>query len=304
MFSKRLFPIILAHGIIRQDYLLDTFLRRINLPFFEVGLAFDRFHYFSGIATHLKKNGFTVFQSSVSLAADVDRRASDLKEEILKIIDKTDSMKVHIIAHSMGGLDARHMIVNEGMADKIATLTTIGTPHHGTIVADRAIEQGVERWMNRLKYVLNLEGIRSVTTSACKEFNDFAKNHEVNNDVIYRTYSSYQLIDEIFPPFKPASIYLNKFEGKNDGLISVKSQAWDKELVDDKGVTKQINQTKLLFRADHLDQIGWPDFRLLQKNSFWNLKVYNEKKLLESKIRNVYLKMAEEVDQIFVAHLK
>jgi triacylglycerol esterase/lipase EstA (alpha/beta hydrolase family) len=40
---------------------------------------------------------------------------------------------VHIIAHSMGGLDARHLIVDiVTMADKVGTLATIGTPHLGT----------------------------------------------------------------------------------------------------------------------------------------------------------------------------
>ena len=40
--------------------------------------------------------------------------------------------KVNIIAHSKGGLDARHMITKLGMGHMVASLTTISTPHRGS----------------------------------------------------------------------------------------------------------------------------------------------------------------------------
>src|SRR5438874_2494875 len=45
-------------------------------------------------------------------------------------------VKVNLVAPSMGGLDCRDMISSLGMADKVASLTTVGTPHHGSPVAD------------------------------------------------------------------------------------------------------------------------------------------------------------------------
>ena len=48
---------------------------------------------------------------------------------------------MHLIAHSMGGLDARHMIVREGMAERVASLTTVGTPHNGTPVAVKKLHR-------------------------------------------------------------------------------------------------------------------------------------------------------------------
>ena len=36
--------------------------------------------------------------------------------------------KVNIIAHSKGGLDSRYMITHLGLADKVASLTTVATP--------------------------------------------------------------------------------------------------------------------------------------------------------------------------------
>src|SRR5215510_6280544 len=48
--------------------------------------------------------------------------------------------KVHIIAHSMGGLDARYLLCNNlyglGALDRVVSLSTISTPHRGSQVAD------------------------------------------------------------------------------------------------------------------------------------------------------------------------
>ena len=40
----------------------------------------------------------------------------------------------------MAGLDARYMISKLGMADKVATLVTIGTPHRGSYFADWGVK--------------------------------------------------------------------------------------------------------------------------------------------------------------------
>jgi len=43
---------------------------------------------------------------------------------------------LHVIAHSMGGLDARHAITNrKDIVTRVRTLVTIGTPHQGSPVA-------------------------------------------------------------------------------------------------------------------------------------------------------------------------
>jgi triacylglycerol lipase len=44
--------------------------------------------------------------------------------------------KVNIIAHSMGGLDARYLASTLGYASKLASITTISTPHKGSNIAD------------------------------------------------------------------------------------------------------------------------------------------------------------------------
>ena len=51
------------------------------------------------------------------------------------MLGETGSAKVNIIAHSKGGLDSKYMITNLGMEDKVASLTTLCTPHKGSIIA-------------------------------------------------------------------------------------------------------------------------------------------------------------------------
>jgi triacylglycerol esterase/lipase EstA (alpha/beta hydrolase family) len=45
---------------------------------------------------------------------------------------------VHVIAHSMGGLDVRHLVASG--ATNIASLTTLGTPFRGTLTADVVVD--------------------------------------------------------------------------------------------------------------------------------------------------------------------
>jgi triacylglycerol lipase len=54
------------------------------------------------------------------------------------VLARTRKRKVHLIAHSQGGVDSRVLVTDLGYADRVASLTTISTPHRGTAVADVA----------------------------------------------------------------------------------------------------------------------------------------------------------------------
>src|SRR5207245_6473457 len=59
-------------------------------------------------------------------------RAAQFREQILRWTGEP----VNLIAHSMGGLDARYMITHLGMAEHVRSLTTVSTPHRGTYLVD------------------------------------------------------------------------------------------------------------------------------------------------------------------------
>jgi triacylglycerol lipase len=293
-------PIVLAHGMARPDYLIDSIFKTLNLSLYDFSLVSDRFHYFKGIASHLKKAGFEVHHTSVSFAADVSTRARDLKKEIEKILEKTGHKKVHIIAHSMGGMDARHMIVKEKMARKVVSLTTIGTPHFGTSVAEVALKQGVDKIIGVFRKIINLEGIRSITRETCEEFNAYAEPFEAENEVFYQVYYSWKKHEATFLPFQISWQIVNEREGPNDGLISVKSQMWKYQLAGKNGTNKEVPQHEFPILADHMDQMGWWNLNGIHKAAWWNMKALREKNRHEEIIKNVYLKIAMDVNNIRV----
>ena len=292
-------PIVLAHGIAPFDEAYQKLAKGFRYFLGSLGLGNDRLDYFKGIASHLRRQGFTVYAPRVKFSGSVDQRSKELAAAVESIINETGSLKVHVIAHSMGGLDARHMIVNESMQDSVATLTTIGTPHQGTSFADSAFELGGEDLAADLSKFLgiDLNGFRDLTTELCLLFNQTAEDSEASNAVHYITYSSHQLEPRIFGPLKPSWKLISRKEGDNDGLAPVSSQRWSSSLAGG-GRHKRVEQFTVPFEADHLNQVGWWDLNELQNTGWWNLRPLISKRNFEMRIKDLYLKMAKHAEAL------
>ncbi len=112
--------IILAHGILGYG----------TIP----GVS-SLLNYFNGVAAHLTKQGHTVIAPQVNPVGSVAQRGQQLAAAILAVSPSDNPL--HVIAHSMGGLDARYALCNvANVAARVKTLVTIGTPHRGSPVAD------------------------------------------------------------------------------------------------------------------------------------------------------------------------
>lgn len=61
-----------------------------------------------------------------------------VQQAIVRLCDETDSDRIIILAHSMGGLVARAYLRDHGNSH-IARIITLGTPHHGTVLANCAV---------------------------------------------------------------------------------------------------------------------------------------------------------------------
>jgi len=70
--------------------------------------------------------------------ADIDSYADALARRIDEICAATGADRLVILAHSMGGLAARACLRRHG-ARRVAKLVTLGTPHHGTVLARLAL---------------------------------------------------------------------------------------------------------------------------------------------------------------------
>jgi triacylglycerol lipase len=100
---------------------------------------------FHRVVEALSADGHEVHAIDVPPFASVEVRASFAADAIDQILagwafdHPGAEPKVNLIAHSMGGLDARFVISSFGYGDRVASLTTIATPHLGSAVADFAL---------------------------------------------------------------------------------------------------------------------------------------------------------------------
>ncbi|MDM4765401.1 hypothetical protein [Pelomonas sp. SE-A7] len=89
--------------------------------------------YFHGVRPHLESLGHEVIEPQVPPAGRVVERAAALGQAIHAAWPQGD---LHVIAHSLGGLDTRHLLrVDPQLRKRIKTLVAIGTPHLGSPVA-------------------------------------------------------------------------------------------------------------------------------------------------------------------------
>jgi triacylglycerol lipase len=246
------YPIVLAHGVCRFDALLNDTLNLDNNDNPEL----DNLHYFKGIRTMLKNKGYVVYHSKVTWAAGVDKRADELRKNLLNILKETRAEKVNIIAHSMGGLDARHMMFNDRndgeIHQRVASLTTISTPHEGSPFADWGVDNltPLQRFIQKLG--VDLSALKDLRTELCKTFNEHQDVREFETackgTIKFQTYAGKQDFWGVFSGLKIPFEIIRKTEGENDGMVSVRSARWTDEYF--QGTVD---------KTDHLNEIGWWD---------------------------------------------
>lgn len=87
-----------------------------------------------------------VHESQVAPFAGIEVRGVDLAKHVAlarsecKAKPGCDASKVHIVAHSFGGLDARHYVKTHNADGHVLSVTTISSPHRGTYIADVGLE--------------------------------------------------------------------------------------------------------------------------------------------------------------------
>ena len=216
-------PVVLVHGLFGFD--------RIGVP----GARFD---YFRGIAGHLRSLGCTATAVKLPMMSAVPARAKAL----VAAIDALPYERIDLIAHSLGGLDARYALAHLGLASRVRSLVTIGTPHHGSPIAD-LFHEGQLDWLRRLVSVLGLPitALEWLSSSALEKF-----NREVPDvpGVRYACVVGGLRDNSPIPlPLVASHAWLRRIAGPNDGVVPVTSQFWGETLAE--------------IEADHFAQIGW-----------------------------------------------
>jgi triacylglycerol lipase len=209
-------PIVLQHGL---------------FGFGEVQFGSFKLGYFHGIDRAIGERGHPVIISRVHPTGSIQRRASQLKQNILRQLDtmNREREKVVIIAHSMGGLDARYMITKLGMDDRVSALVTISTPHRGSPYADWCITHGQRLGAMKLFNFLNLDvqAVSDLTLASCARFNEQVPDAP---SVRYFSISAARPWHRVAPIFYHSHQVIHPAEGDNDGLVSVRSATWAEHL--------------------------------------------------------------------------
>ena len=219
-------PIVLVHGLFGFDRI-------------QVG-AYTIANYFPGIVEALQAAGNRVFIPSLSPTAGVEERAKQLRDFLRKACPYD---RVHLIAHSMGGLDARYMISRLEMAPQVATLTTLGTPHHGSPFADWALSK-VEWLVKPTLTFLSLphQAFYDLTSAHCREF-----NAKTPNAPGVRYFSVAAEHEGGSPEWFLSHSVVKNAEGPNDGVVSVKSAHY--------------GESCDIWPGDHFSLVNWNTLR-------------------------------------------
>src|SRR5437588_8751154 len=199
-------PVVLAHGMLGFD---------------EIAVAGRRHQSFRRITDGLNTLGTQFHTPRVPPTAAVAVRAEQLRE----LVDELPGERVNVIAHSMGGLDARYAISRLGLSDRVASLVTIGTPHFGTPLADLGaglVPGTVSRALSR---VVDVRALHDLTTDALERF-----NREVPDarGVAYCSVVARSTLAGTNPLLWPSHAFLTARAGANDGLVPLASQGWGK----------------------------------------------------------------------------
>ena len=276
------FPIVLVHGVWRFDAILDHVLMVDNTN----DRRLDLLHYFKGIRTMLRDARFDAHHATLPFAGNVDVRGDELRRDIVRILAASGASKVNLIAHSAGGLDARHMMFNDRNHGKIhqtvASLTTIGTPHHGSSLADWALRNTFLGRPLLRSLGIDFQSLTDLTIDACAFFNQnpevikFERRCESNLGLRFRTYAGSQSFVGVFTVLKPGHMIIARHEGENDGLVSVTSATWKPRFFRHK-----------IQNADHLNELGWWDPSQITAGE-------TSKKLLH-RMHRFYAKLAAEL---------
>ncbi|KAI0347830.1 alpha/beta-hydrolase [Trametopsis cervina] len=228
-------PVVFCHGLLG----FDTVTVGLSIAPLQVS-------HWRGIKDALESNGTEVLITRVPATSSPIDRAKVLEQKINEVYP---GRSVHLIGHSMGGLDCRYLTTH--LTDRkfdVLSITTIATPHRGSSFADHFLSTvGLERLpsvMSLLDMLPNGGGdgkaFEFLTLENMRRFN--ADTPDVPGVKYYSWGAVYEpgLIDT----WKWSHSVILEKEGPNDGLVSLNSARWGTYL----GTLEGVN---------HLDLVGW-----------------------------------------------
>lgn len=211
------FPVMLVHG------------------YFGTDTYFSLLDYYHDVPDRLRAAGFEVRTPTTDAFNWSEIRGEQLAEQLDALLVETGARKVNLIGHSQGGMDARVVISGLGYAERVASLTTVATPHHGTPLAIADIASVQDFGPDYLDGTFNpaypdSPAVKYYSWAArtCGLL-EFGCQREMNGEIA----------DVILTAFQTS---LTIRTGANDGFVPTDSMVWGELLG--------------TLAADHLDEVG------------------------------------------------
>lgn len=235
------YPVFLIHGLGGFDVIRLELLKKHPL----------RIEYFKAIPALLESAGVPrVAVAALPPHGSIRQRAQTLKA----FIDQTlPDGRFHLIAHSMGGLDSRDYLTGLGGAERAVSLTTLGTPHRGSPIANLALKAFIDpcgRLLGKMNVPRPLKLLQEQTAAhrdlrpeACAEFN--ARTPDAPG-VAYFSWGGAPPPSAIHWLLRVTHEILSRTGpdgGNNDGLVTLASARWS-------GWRGSVP-------ADHIGLVGW-----------------------------------------------
>lgn len=207
---------------------------------FGIMAAFQRGGHLHQEAMHLRQRGVRAYAPNVAPYNSIRVRAAMWKRRIAHILDETGASTLSLIAHSMGGLDARYLITKLGLHEHVAALVTVSTPHRGTSIAEVVLNQPdlVRDWLANVADYIGTRAMKDTPSNVLQAISELTPKHmrsSFNPDVPdhpsvrYWSYAG-RAGKGTDVPLDPFFYVLNsivyKREGVNDGYVAVDSARW------------------------------------------------------------------------------
>jgi triacylglycerol lipase len=219
-----LYPVVMCHGLFGTE--------RYGAGPIHAG------DYYRGILKTIRASGVEVYAPRVHPLAGVYRRTWMLAQRITK---KYGDSPIHLIGHSMGGMDARLLAIDPAWDRRILSITTIGTPHLGTPLADVAARRLKWLYSGLEKFGVTLDGLLQITRRHASQLT--ADWSEPTRAACWSIAGEPDTGDMFFG-LRPTHSLIRNWEGPSDGLVPKESaEGWGEPLP--------------AWKHDHFRQINW-----------------------------------------------
>jgi triacylglycerol lipase len=199
-------------------------------------LCLSRTYYWHGllpVRRELTAAGCPVIAGRLPRTGPVAARAHHLA----RLIARLPYRRLVLVGHSMGGLDARYAASRLDPERRISHVVTVGTPHRGTAIADRAIRDTV--WLSRLLRFVDRGALRDLTLEGAHHLDSAMPDRP---DVEYVALAGAITMDRLAGTLRRFGEQIGRDDGPNDGLVAVRSAL--------------RGRAGIMVTADHLGLIG------------------------------------------------